>query len=70
MMLYTERRSVQHTDIMRMRTVAQWYMMERNSSYGQTLIQGGEEQRYGVEKAWENNRWILWRFVPMLRPTP
>ena len=65
MMLYTERRSVQNTDIIRMRTIAQWYMMERNSNYGQTLIQSGDEERYGVQMVWENERWVLWKFVPL-----
>ncbi len=65
MMLYTERRSVQNTDIIRMRTIAQWYMMERNSNYGQTLIQPGDEERYGVQLVWENERWVLWKFVPL-----
>lgn len=70
MMLYTERRSVQHSDLMRLRTIAQWYMMERNSNYSQVLIQPGEEQRYGVEKVWENNRWVLWKFVPIATTSP
>jgi hypothetical protein len=68
MMLYTERRAVQNTDIDRLRQVAQWYVMEKTSSYGQTLIKPGEEERYGVLPVWENASWILWKFLP--RKTP
>jgi hypothetical protein len=64
MMLYTERRAVQNTDIDRLRRVAQWYVMEKDSTYGQTLIKPGEEERYGVVAIWENERWILWKFLP------
>jgi hypothetical protein len=64
MMLYTERRAVQNTDIDRLRRIAQWYVMEKESSYGQTLIRAGEEERFGVVPVWENSRWVLWRFLP------
>jgi hypothetical protein len=64
MMLYTERRAVQNTDIDRLRRVAQWYVMEKESTYGQTLIRTGDEARYGVLPVWENKRWVLWKFLP------
>jgi hypothetical protein len=64
MMLYTERRSVQSTDVARLRRVAQWYVMEKNSEYGQTLIRSGEEDLYRVDLVWQNERWVLWKFRP------
>lgn len=66
MMLYTDRRAVQNVDIFRMRKIAQWYVMEKGSVYAQTPINPGEEEKYGVVKVWENQRWVLWKFLPLL----
>ena len=63
MMLYTDRRSVENSDLVRMRRVAKWYVMAKGSTYSQTLINPGEEAKFAVENVWENATWVLYRFL-------
>lgn len=63
MMLYTGRRSVQNSDVKRMSGIADWYVMAKNSTYGQQLVTPEAAPALGLSLAWENAEWVLWRFA-------
>ncbi len=62
MNLLTGRRAVQNTDLKRMSNVADWYVMEKGSSYSQTLVASADAPAFGLTMVWENTGWVLWRF--------
>ena len=64
MTLYTDRRAIQGSDLDQMLTTADWYVMEKGSTYSQTLLTDAEAATYGLSKTWENPGWILWRVPP------
>lgn len=61
MTLYTERRSIQGSDVTRLIRIADWYVMQKNSDYAQTLLTDAQAADLGLAKAWENDAWVLWR---------
>ena len=76
MMLYVDRRAVQNGDLKRMSGIADWYVMAKNSTYGQQLVTEQEAAPLGLTLDWQNSEWVLWRIVhpqpssPVVVPTP
>jgi hypothetical protein len=66
--LYTDRRTVQNSDLKRMSTIADWYVMAKGSTYSQTLVTPETAAANGLESIWENSTWVLWRFVASKSP--
>lgn len=61
MNLYAERRAVQLTTVEDLDTGADYYVMERNSTYSQVLLSDEDAAAYGFVKVWENTHFVLWR---------
>lgn len=61
MMLYADRRAVQGGDLKRLSAIADWYVMAKNSTYGQRLVAPAEASSFGLTMEWENAEWVLWR---------
>lgn len=68
--LYTDRRTVENSDLKRMSTIADWYVMVKGSTYSQTLVTPETAASYGLQSVWENSTWVLWRFVSPTSPQP
>ena len=59
--LYTDRRTIQTTNIDRVLQRADYYAQMRSSSYSQPDITPFEAEELGLVEVWSDNRWILWR---------
>jgi hypothetical protein len=67
MTLYTDRLTLQGTNLDQMLPRVDWYVMEKGSSYSQTPLSDQEAATRGLTKAWENSDWVIWR-VPRRGP--
>jgi hypothetical protein len=61
MNLYTERRSLRLTWVDQITQRADWYAMQKDSTYAQALLSPEEGAELGWAVEWENDRWVLWR---------
>jgi hypothetical protein len=61
MTLYTDRLAVQGTDLDTMLPQVDWYVMEKGSTYSQTLLTDSQAAARGLTDAWENSEWVIWR---------
>lgn len=61
MNLYADRPSLQLTTIDEVVFGADFYVMEKNSTYSQVLIGDEEALGLGLVKLWENTNFVLWR---------
>ncbi len=68
MTLYTDRRTIQTTDIDRVLRTSDYFAQMRGSDYSQPDITEFEALDLGLEKVWQDRRWILWR-VPDPAPS-
>jgi hypothetical protein len=64
MALYTDRTSLQLTTIDHILDRADWYLMEKDSTYVQVLLSDEEAAEAGLVMEWENDKFVLWR-VPI-----
>ncbi len=64
MTLYTDRLSIQTTDIDRVRERADFYAQQRGSTYYQPALTMEEAEDLGFTMVWSNSEWILWRVPP------
>jgi hypothetical protein len=74
MMLYTERRAIQNSDLRLVASKADWYVMSKNpdgtpSSYAQYPLTDSEAVRLGFEKVYDNELFSIFR-TPRRTPTP
>jgi hypothetical protein len=67
MTMVTGRRSIQSSDIETIIRNADWYAMERGSTYSQPLISPDEAIMRGLDRVWTNNGWILYRVTDSAR---
>lgn len=63
MALYTDRASLQLTTIDHILDRADWYLMEKGSTYSQVLLTDEEAAAAGLVMEWENDKFVLW-WVP------
>lgn len=68
MMLYTDRRTVEGGDLNRLLPIADWYVMAKNSDYGQRLVTMEESASLGLSLEWQNADWIMWRVAHPVTP--
>jgi hypothetical protein len=61
MNLYSERQSLQLTNTDHILARADWFVMEKNSTYVQVLLTDEEAADLGLALEWENDRFVLWR---------
>lgn len=61
MTMVTDRRAIQSSDIETIIRNADWYAMERGSTYSQPLISPDEAIARRLDRVWSNNGWILYR---------
>lgn len=61
MNLYAERRTLQLTRVDHILARADWYVMEKDSTYSQVLLTAEEGAEAGLSVEWENDRFVLWR---------
>jgi hypothetical protein len=64
MTLYTDRRSIQTTDINRVLAVADFYAQLRGSGYYQPPVSMEEATNMGLTMVWSDSYWVLWRVPP------
>lgn len=64
MALYTERTSLQLTNLDHILRRADWYAMEKDSTYVQVLLTQEEAAAAGLVMVWENDRFVLWEVPP------
>lgn len=69
MTLYTDRRSIQTTDIDHVLDFADFYAQQRGSAYYQPELSEQEAIDLGFTMVWSDNYWILWR-VPSPAAAP
>ncbi len=62
MTLYTDRRTLQTTNLEVMARNADYYAMRKNSVYSQPAVTDLGAARYGMTAVWQDANWILWRF--------
>jgi len=60
MALYTERTTLQLTNIEHILARADWYVMETESTYVQVLLTAEEAAARGLVIEWENDRFVIW----------
>lgn len=65
MTFYTDRRAIQGSNLEKLLPRVGWYVMEKGSSYSQRLLTDEEAAGFGLEKAWENDGWVMWRVTRM-----
>ncbi len=58
---YTDRRGVQSSDLEILRQRSDYFLMRRNSTFGQPLVSDTEGARMGWAVAWQDDQWVLWR---------
>jgi hypothetical protein len=68
MSLYTDRNAIQGSDLDLLLPRADWYVMEKDSTYSQTLLTDAEAANRRLTKTWENGKWVLWRVPPPTSP--
>jgi hypothetical protein len=61
MTLYTDRRAIQTTEIVRVRAVADYYAELRGSRYYQPALTPEQAVDLGFTIVWSDRTWILWR---------
>lgn len=61
MTMLTDRRSLQSGSIEPILVGADWYVMERGSTYSQPLLSLDDARMLGLEQVWENDGWIMFR---------
>ena len=61
MTLYTDRLTIQTTNMDRIMQRADWFAQQRGSSYYQPDIDRAEAAELGLVEVWSDARWILWR---------
>lgn len=61
MTMVTDRRAIQSSNIETIIRNANWYAMERGSTYSQPLISPDEAIARRLDRVWSNNGWILYR---------
>jgi hypothetical protein len=61
MNLYSERQSLQLTNTDHILARADWFVMEKDSTYVQVLLTDEEAADLGLALEWENDRFVLWR---------
>jgi hypothetical protein len=61
MNLYADRKSVQLTTKEHLQQRADFYVMEKNSTYSQVLLSDLEAAELGFTKVWESDRYVLWQ---------
>ena len=66
MSLYTDRRSIQSSDLMVVLQRADYLAMLKGSDFSQPLVTEEDAAAYGMTNVWEDPRWIIWRID---RPT-
>lgn len=64
MTLYTDRKAIMGADLDRLLKRADWYVMEKGSTYSQKLLSDDQAAEYGLAKTWENSGWVIWRVPP------
>jgi hypothetical protein len=67
MTMLTGRRSLQSGSIEPILAGADWYVMERGSTYSQPLLGPDDAASLGLEQVWSNSGWILFRLPAELR---
>ena len=60
MSMLTDRRSIQTGDINQIMQRSDWYVMEKNSTYSQPLVDDATARSLHLRKIWENSDWVLW----------
>ena len=58
---YTDRRGVQSDNLEILRQRSNYFMMRRNSSFSQPLVDLSEADDMGWVSVWSDNDWVLWR---------
>jgi hypothetical protein len=61
MTLYSERQALQLARIDHILARADWYVMEKDSTYSQVLLTTDQAVGHGLALVWENDRFVLWR---------
>lgn len=61
MTMLTDRRSLQSGSIEPILAGADWYVMERGSTYSQPLLDPVEAEALGLEEVWSNGGWVMFR---------
>lgn len=61
MTLYTDRRSVQSSDLGIILRRADYFAMLRGSDFSQPLVDEADAEAYGLVSVWEDELWVLWR---------
>lgn len=61
MTLYTDRRTIQTSDVDRMLRTSDYYAQQRGSEYSQPALTSFEAAELGLEEVWSNGRWVLWK---------
>lgn len=61
MNLYSDRRSVQVTSIADVLARTDFYVMAKNSTYSQLLLDDVQAEAAGLSKVWENDRFVIFR---------
>lgn len=64
MNFYTDRLAVQGSDLATLLKRVDWYVMEKHSTYSQTLVSPADAPGLGLTQAWENGSWVLWHVTP------
>ena len=59
--LYTDRRGVQSKDLDIIRQRADYFLMRRDSTFGQPLVSGTQGTALGWTVAWQDTEWVLWK---------
>jgi hypothetical protein len=59
--LYTDRRGVQSKDLEVIRQRADYFLMRRDSTFGQPLVSSTQGEALGWTVAWNDTEWVLWR---------
>ena len=60
MTMLTDRLSIQTGSIDQVLQRADWFVMEKDSTYSQPLVSDADAARLGLRKVWENSDWVLW----------
>ena len=64
MTLYTDRRTIQTTEMDRVLQRADYYAQQRGSDYSPPGITEFEALQLGLREVWSDARWVLWKVPP------
>ena len=64
MTLYTDRRTIQTTEMDRVLQRADYFAQQRGSDYSQPGITEFEALQLGLREVWSDARWVLWKVPP------